>query len=93
MHAVVVEVDVGGVERDVGLKNVREQIVPRVKQAPGFQSGWWLAPDQAGKGMSVVLFDSEEHARAAAEMVPVGSNPQPGVTVERAEVREVVASA
>ncbi|TMM18604.1 MAG: hypothetical protein E6F96_05795 [Actinobacteria bacterium] len=92
MHAVLLEVDLSGTEREEGLKNLRETVVPRVTQAPGFQSGIWLAP-VAGKGLSVVVFEGEENAQAMAAMVAVGSNPSPGVTVERCEVREVVASA
>ncbi len=92
MHAVLLEVDLSGTEREEGLKNLREAVVPQVKQAPGFQSGTWLAP-VAGKGLSVVVFEGEENAQAMAAMVAVGSSPSPGVTVERCEVREVVASA
>ncbi len=92
MHAVLLEVDLSGTEREEGLKNLRETVVPRIKQAPGFQSGTWLAP-VAGKGLSVVVFEGEENAQAAAATVAVGSSPSPGVTVERCEVREVVASA
>ena len=90
MHAVLLEVDLSGTEREEGLENLRETVVPGVKQAPGFQSGTWLAP-VAGKGLSVVVFEGEEKARAMAAMVAVGSSPSPGVTVERCEVREVVA--
>ena len=92
MHAVLLEVELGGTEREEGLKNLLETVVPRVKQAPGFNSGTWLGP-VAGKGLSVVLFDGEENAQAMAAMVAVGNSPSPGVTVERCEVREVVASA
>jgi len=92
MHAVLLEVDLSGTEREEGLKNLRETVVPRVKQAPGFHSGTWLGP-VAGKGLSVAVFDGEENAQTMAAMVAVGSSPSPGVTVERCEVREVVASA
>jgi hypothetical protein len=92
MHAVLLEVDLSGTDREEGLKNLRETVVPQVKQAPGFESGTWLGP-VAGKGLSVVVFESEENAQAMAATVAVGSSPSPGVTVERCEVREVVASA
>lgn len=39
MYAVLIEVDVSGVPREAGLRALREQIVPSVKQLPGFQSG------------------------------------------------------
>jgi hypothetical protein len=44
-------------------------------------------------GTSPVLFDTEEDAEAASEALGGGSSPQPGVTVVRREVREVVALA
>jgi hypothetical protein len=91
MHAVLLEVDLSGTEREEGL-NLRETVVPRVKQAPGFQSGTWLGP-VAGKGLSIAVFEGEEKAQTIAAMVAVGSSPSPGVTVERCDVREVVASA
>jgi hypothetical protein len=92
MHAVVVEVDVSGTEREEGLKNLRETVVPQISQAPGFHSGTWLSPIES-KGLSYVVFETEENAQAMASMVAVGSSPAPGVTVVRSEVREVVASA
>ncbi|HEX2016058.1 MAG TPA: hypothetical protein VGN69_05125 [Solirubrobacteraceae bacterium] len=92
MYAVLVKVDLSGADPVEGPKHLRENVVPMVKQAPGFQYGTWLSP-QDGKGMSLVVFDSEENAKAAAQMAQPGSNPGPGVTVEHCHVREVVASA
>jgi hypothetical protein len=94
MHAVLIEVDTSGQpDQEVGLKSLREQIVPGVRQAPGFRAGYWLRPLEDSKGTSLVLFDTEEDAEAASQALGVGSTPQPGVTVVRREVREVVASA
>jgi hypothetical protein len=94
MHAVLIEVDTSGQpDREVGLKHLREQIVPGVSQAPGFQAGYWLRPLDDAKGTSLVLFDIQENAEAASQGLGVGSSPAPGVTVVRKEVREVVASA
>ena len=45
MYAVVIEVDTSGQpDPEAGLKLLREQIVPGVSQAPGFQAGYWLRP-------------------------------------------------
>jgi hypothetical protein len=94
MHAVLIEVDTGGQsDREAGLKVLREEIVPRVSKAPGFQAGYWLRPAGDAKGTSLVVFDTEENAEAASQMLAVGSSPTPGVTVVRREVREVAASA
>ncbi len=94
MHAVLVEVDTSGqLDPDVGLKNLREQVVPTVSQSAGFQAGYWLRPLADARGTSLVLFDTEENARAAAEGFDVGSSLGPGVTVVRKELREVAVSA
>ncbi len=94
MHAVLVEVDTSGQpDPQVGLKHLREQVVPGVSQAPGFQAGYWLRPLGDAKGTSLVLFDTAENAEAASRGASVGSSPMPGVTVVRSEVREVAASA
>jgi hypothetical protein len=93
MHALIVEVDVSGADRDQALQRLREEIVPRVKQAAGFESGTWLIPNENAKGFGLILFDTEENAQALASRFAVGENPQPGVVVERNEVREVAISA
>lgn len=94
MHAVLVEVDTSGQpDREEGLRFLREQIVPQVSQSQGFQAGYWLRPLDDGKGTSLVLFDSEENAKAASESLSVGSSVAPGVTVVRKELREIAASA
>jgi len=93
MHAVIVKVDLSGVESpDAARQHLTEVVVPQVKQAPGFQYGTWLAPKD-GKGASLIVFDSEENAKNASQMVQPGANPGPGVTVESLELREVAASA
>jgi len=94
MHAVLIEVDTSGQpDPAVGLKTLREEIVPGTSQAPGFQAGYWLRPLEDAKGTSLVLFDTAENAEAASQALGVGSSPMPGVTVVRKEVREVAASA
>jgi hypothetical protein len=93
MHAAILEVDTSGVEREEAVRRLREEIVPAMSQAPGFQSGTWARHPTEDKGLALVVFDTEENAQAAANRFSVGSSPQPGVTIERSEVREVVATA
>jgi hypothetical protein len=50
MHAVLIEVDTSLVDRNQGLRALREQIVPAIKQAAGFRSGTWLTGNEEGKG-------------------------------------------
>lgn len=87
MHAVVVRVTISDTQGSE--TELREQVVPRVAQAPGFVAGYWTRKDNSGMSMSV--WESEEAANAASEMVR--SAAPEGVNVESVEVREVVASA
>jgi len=87
MYAVVstVRIEDFGTAREA-LPDLRVNLVPR---APGFVSAYWLAPIE-GIGMSVIIFDTKEHAEEAARY-PVP--PMPGVTPLTVDVREVTASA
>jgi hypothetical protein len=75
-----------------GREGLVQEIVPRVKQAPGFVAGYWTRSDDSQNGLGMVVFESEEAARGAAQMIQ-SQPPDQGVTLESVEVREVVASA
>ena len=87
VHAVVVRVTVSN--RDGAEENLRERIVPRVSQAPGFVHGYWTRKDDAG--LAMVVFESEAAATTMSQQVPNMINAD--VTLESVEVREVVAHA
>ena len=89
MHAVLVKVSISDFEGSV--KELRETVVPRISSLPGFVAGYWTRSSDGSNGRSMLVFESEEAAQAAAERI--GSNVPEGVTFESAEVREVVASA
>jgi hypothetical protein len=85
MYAIVSTVSVEDFEQArVLLPSAREALVSR---APGIVSGYWLEPID-GIGMSVLVFETKEHAMTAAEY-PVP--PMPGVTPLDLTIREVVA--
>jgi hypothetical protein len=89
MHAVLVKVSISDVENSE--KELKETVVPRISQSPGFVTGYWTRSEDGTNGRSLLVFESEEAARAAAERI--GPNVPQGVTFESAEVREVVATA
>jgi heme-degrading monooxygenase HmoA len=93
MHAVVVKVSIQAQDEEPSLKYLRENIVPRVSQAPGFVAGYWVRLEGGDEGNSVVVFESEEAARAAAEQVRAGVRSNEGVTLEDLSLGEVVANA
>jgi hypothetical protein len=87
MYAVVVRVSIKDV--DAATKELTENVVPRASGAPGFKAGYWTRKDD--NGLSMLIFESEEQAKAAAEMVQ--QNVPDTVTLDHVGVREVVASA
>ena len=91
MHAIVVTVTISDYE--AARQQLHERVIPNVKQMPGFAGGYWLAPLD-GKGLSIAVFDSEEHAKAMAAQLRDGAFPVPdSVTFESVDVREVAGSA
>ena len=87
MHAVVVRVSIN--DPDSADAHLRGEVVPRVSQAPGFVTGYWTRKDDTG--LSMIIFDSEEEANRASELIP--STVPESVTLEGVEVREVAAHA
>ena len=87
MWAVFVYVEI----RDdaAGRKMLEEQVVPMVKGSAGFVAGYWTNLSD-GKGGSIAVFDTEEHARAAAPEADTDMGP---VTIRSVQIGEVVASA
>jgi heme-degrading monooxygenase HmoA len=64
MHAVVVRVTISNLEGSESA--LREPVVPRVSQAPGFVAGYWTRKDSGG--LSMTIWESEDAAKAASEI-------------------------
>jgi antibiotic biosynthesis monooxygenase (ABM) superfamily enzyme len=70
-----------------------QQIVPMIKGLPGYLSSVHISSPDGSRGMGIILFDSEETARAAAQIW--AANPPPPeapITVESREVWQVAYS-
>ena len=90
MHALVVSVTIEPGHDEEAQAQLESNVLPMVKQSPGVVSGYWMRSGDGQHGSSVVLFENEEAARAAADMVP--NTPRPDfITFDSIEVREVVA--
>lgn len=87
MYAVVVRVKID--DDSNAEARLKEDVVPRVSQAPGFVAGYWTRKEN--EGLSMIVFESEEAARTAEQRVAEGV--PDGVTLQGTEVREVVAHA
>jgi hypothetical protein len=91
MHAVVVKVSVN--DGEPATKYLREEIVPRIKEAPGLVAGYWVRLEGGDEGNSVIVFESEDQARAVSERIRGSIDDNPGVTLKDITVGEVVANA
>lgn len=90
MHALVVSVTIEPGHGEEAQAQLESNVIPMVKQSPGVVSGYWMRSSDGQQGSSVVLFENEEAARGAADMVP--NTPRPDfITFDSIEVREVVA--
>lgn len=87
MHAVVLTVTVN--DQEAARRALREQVVPQVSGSPGFVAGYWVGLE-GNRGTAVVVFESEDAARAAAAQA---QTPGEFVRFDSVEVGEVVASA
>jgi len=93
MHAVFIEVNADESRADQAREAIKRGAVPRARDA-GASAGYWLTA-QGGRGVAVLIFDSEEVARRAAELLKVGEAPPEApaeVTFRTVEVREVLAT-
>jgi len=93
MYAMVIEVNVDDSDVDAARDALPKSVVPMVRDA-GATAGYWLAP-QNGRGLAVVVFDTEDEARSVAAGVEVGKPALPdasaGATVKAAWAQPVVA--
>jgi len=94
MHALIVRVTIHNADRTREVLN--SQVVPQISGASGFEAGYWTWSTGGGElnGLSMIVFDSEENARAAGDRISAIAAAAPAdVTLDGTEVREVVASA
>ncbi len=88
MHAVVVHATV--IDPEGSEPVLREEVVPRFSERPGFVAGYWTRKDNTG--ISMTVWESEGAANSASEMIRPMRAPE-GVKIDSVEVRVVVASA
>ena len=93
MYAVVGKVEIDASRAAEAVELLNGYTVPTVKQAPGFVGATWLRSEDGTHGQSVILFESEDAAKAAAQRAAEGPPPGAPVTFVSAEVYEVVAQA
>jgi len=61
--------DGGTIEQ--GRQQLETDVIPQVKSSPGFVAGHFLAPASGHEGLSVLLYNDEQSARAAEHVEAV----------------------
>lgn len=87
MYAMVGRSTIHDVEQ--ARKFLKEEAIPRISQLPGFVSGQWVRLDE-NTGSSMLTFETEEAAQAAAESLRTNPPPADAVTINTIEVGEVI---
>jgi hypothetical protein len=94
MHGVIVQVRIDSNREEEARSTLHEVVVPRAKALAGFSGGTWLRALDGDGGRGVLLFESEDAARAAVDEIR-SQGPPPGVpvTLEAVDAYEVLAQA
>jgi quinol monooxygenase YgiN len=92
MYGVIGQVKIDPARGDEAEKLLHEQVIPMVKQHPGFVTAYWFRSDDGASGHSVMIFESEAAARKVAENIPPAAGDAP-VTPVRFEAMRIVGQA
>lgn len=90
MHAALVTLTIDPGQAPDAAAALTNDILPRIRSAPGLVAGYWLEPSHS-KGFSMVLFETEDQAHAS--IPPASDWRAPGVTIDSVDVRRVAATA
>jgi hypothetical protein len=93
MHALLITLDIDSQRWDEAQQLLNNFAVPTIKSGAGFVSGTWFRSADGKTGHSLLLYESDEAARGAAERAGQGPPPGMPITFVSAEVFEVVAQA
>lgn len=94
MYAVMSQWQMDEQQFDSMLPELEARIIPAVQQTPGFIKGFWNWDHSNGKTADMLLYETEEQARAVKawlEQQPT-ENPDPRARLEVVRVLELVGS-
>ena len=90
MFAVVTKVELPADETiERGRKELETNVIPMIRQIPGFVSAVFLSPSEGNEGLSVLVFQTKEQAEGAVQQQRI----EPPLKLISNDIREVAASA
>ena len=93
MHALLVQLEIDPARSDEAMKFLHEVAVPMIRQGAGFVSGTWMRSQDGRHTRSLILYESEQTAKAAATRAAEGPPPGAPTKFVSGEVFEVMAQA
>ena len=93
MHGVLVELEIEAERAEEAIAFLSNVAVPMIKQGAGFESGTWMRSLDGVHTRSLMLYEDEESANAAADRARQGPRQGAPTGFVSAEVFEVVARA
>lgn len=80
---------------DEQLRELHDQVVPRVNRLPGFVAGYWNRDPVTGKAHGLAVFENEAEARHLKEFIQGATkrSAEFGMTYDSLALVEVLASA
>ena len=93
MYGVLVELEIEVDRADEAIAFLNNVAVPMIRQGAGFHSGTWMRSLDGLRTRSLILYEDEQSASAAADRARQGPPPGSPTRFVSAEVFEVMAQA
>jgi hypothetical protein len=90
-HAALIQVDNSSEDPDEGRRGLRDELLPFLRTLQGFEEAVLLTAYERGRGVALIVFDTEEGAATLTSTLAPGQTLRPGVTVTQVETFEVTA--
>jgi len=88
MFGLLVGAQIEAGREDDAIAYLNDRVIPQIKQTPGFVAGYWWTDSAGGRG--ITIYETEENAKAAAEMATSGQVPPPEyVSMGKPEIVEI----
>ena len=93
MHALLVELEIDTARSDQAIKFLTDVAVPMISKGEGFVSGTWMRSEDGAHTRSLMLYENEQAAKAAADRAAEGPPPGAPTRFVSAQIFEVMAQA